>query len=146
MSIGFSVGVIAVRALIADITSSLSESGGSKSEKQELLRELESLQHALSHIRKLQLGQLGSTKLDTIKYTARGISWRIRSWWRIPGILWKPSRIGISSLLVTKICSQMVLSILALERSSDVIIVITLIQGVNDKEQQLLEWASCELR
>jgi len=71
MSFGFSVGdFITVAKIIADISSFLAESGGSKSEYQELLRELESLQHALIHLDKLQLGDSSSTNIDSIKYAA----------------------------------------------------------------------------
>jgi hypothetical protein len=50
MSFGFSVGdFLAVGKLIADITNSLREAGGSKSEYQELLQKLESLDHALKY-------------------------------------------------------------------------------------------------
>jgi len=67
MSFGFSVGdFLAVGKLVADITSSLHEAGGSKSEYQELLRELESLHHALTHLDKLQ----SSANLESIKYAA----------------------------------------------------------------------------
>jgi hypothetical protein len=55
MSFGFSIGdFITVATIIADIISSLQEAGGSKFEYQELVRELESLQHALRHLDKLQ--------------------------------------------------------------------------------------------
>jgi hypothetical protein len=68
---GFSIGdFIAVGSLITDITCSLREVGGSKSEYQELLRELESLQHALSHLDKLQVGGSSPVDLDSIKYAA----------------------------------------------------------------------------
>jgi hypothetical protein len=71
MSFGFSVGdFIAVGTLIADISSCLAESGGSKSEYQELLRELESLKPALIHLDKLQLGGSFFANLDSIKYAA----------------------------------------------------------------------------
>lgn len=70
MSFGFSVGdFLAVGKLITDITNSLREAGGSKSEYQELLRELEFLDHALKHLERLQPG--GSPlKLESIKYAA----------------------------------------------------------------------------
>lgn len=71
MSFGFSVGdFLAVGTLIADISSFLAESGGSKSDYQELLRELESLQHALVRLDKLQPRGSSSTNIDSIKYTA----------------------------------------------------------------------------
>lgn len=70
MSFGFSVGdFLAVGTLIADITNSLREAGGSKSEYQELLRELESLDHALKHLDKLPIND-ASVTLESIKYTA----------------------------------------------------------------------------
>lgn len=70
MSFGFSVGdFIAVGKIIVDITSSLQEVGGSKSEYQELLRELECLQHALQHLDKLHW-KSSSTSLESIKYAA----------------------------------------------------------------------------
>lgn len=70
MSFGFSVGdFLAVGKLIADITNSLREAGGSKSEYQELLRELESLNHALKHLDKLPING-ASANLESIKYTA----------------------------------------------------------------------------
>lgn len=54
MSFGFSVGdFLAAGKLIFDITASLSESSGSKSEYQELLRELDSLSRALKHVENL---------------------------------------------------------------------------------------------
>ena len=71
MSFGFSIGdFIAVGSLIADIISSLREAGGSKSEYQELLRELESLQHALSQLDKLRLHGSYPRNFDSIKYAA----------------------------------------------------------------------------
>ncbi|RDL35768.1 uncharacterized protein BP5553_06380 [Venustampulla echinocandica] len=71
MSFGFSVGdFIALGSLIADIASSLREAGGSKSEYQEILRELEGLEHALSHLDKLQSGDACSTSIASIKYAA----------------------------------------------------------------------------
>jgi hypothetical protein len=70
MSFGFSVGdFLAVGKLIADITTSLREAGGSKSEYQELLRELESLTHALKHLDKLPSNGT-SANLESIKYAA----------------------------------------------------------------------------
>jgi hypothetical protein len=71
MSFGFSVGdFIAVGSIINTIVGSLNEAGGSKSDYQELLRELESLQQALHHLDRLQLGDACSTDLDSIKYAA----------------------------------------------------------------------------
>lgn len=71
MSFGFSVGdFIAGGSIIADIISNLRESGGSKSEYQEIIRELEGLQHALSYLDKLQSSDGCSTSIDSIKYAA----------------------------------------------------------------------------
>ena len=71
MSFGFSVGdFVAVGSLIADIVNSLQEASGSKSEYQEILRELEGLQHALSYLDKLQSSDACSTSIDSIKYAA----------------------------------------------------------------------------
>ncbi|OBT69918.1 hypothetical protein VE03_00433 [Pseudogymnoascus sp. 23342-1-I1] len=71
MSFGFSVGdFIAVGSLTADIISSLREAGGSKSEYQEILRELEGLERALSYLDKLQSGNTCSTSVASIKYAA----------------------------------------------------------------------------
>lgn len=71
MSFGFSVGdFITVGSIVADIISSLREAGGSKSEYQEILRELEGLQRALSHLDKLQSGDACHTSIDSIKYAA----------------------------------------------------------------------------
>lgn len=71
MSFGFGVGdFIAVGTLIADVISSLQESGGSKSEYQEILRELEGLQHALSYLDKLSSSDASSMSVDSIKYAA----------------------------------------------------------------------------
>ncbi|TVY87151.1 hypothetical protein LAWI1_G007091 [Lachnellula willkommii] len=70
MSFGFSVGdFLPVGKLAADITNSLREAGGSKSEYQELLQELESLNHALKHLDKLPTKDT-SANLESIKYAA----------------------------------------------------------------------------
>jgi hypothetical protein len=70
MSFGFSVGdFLAVGKLITDITNSLREAGGSKSEYQELLRELESLNHALKHLDNLPTNG-ASANLESIKYAS----------------------------------------------------------------------------
>lgn len=70
MSFGFSVGdFLAVGKLVADITNSLREAGGSKSEYQELLQELESLNHALKHLDKLPTKD-NSANLQSIKLSA----------------------------------------------------------------------------
>jgi hypothetical protein len=71
MSFGFSVGnFVAVGELIARITSSLKDAGGAKSEYQELLRALETLEAALHRVDKLQPSGSTSTNLVSIKYTA----------------------------------------------------------------------------
>jgi len=71
MSFGFSVGdFIAVGKLISDIAKSLRETGGAKSEYQELVRELESLQQALHHLDKLHINSSKPQDLASIKYAA----------------------------------------------------------------------------
>jgi len=71
MSFGFSVGdFLAASQLITQITRSLREAGGSKSEYQELLRELESLSRALQHVDRLESRALSSATLDSIKCAA----------------------------------------------------------------------------
>lgn len=72
MSFGFSVGdFIAVAELITNITNSLRDAGGSKSEYQELVRELEYLQSALQHLDRLGSSKSSSfTTLDSIKCAA----------------------------------------------------------------------------
>jgi hypothetical protein len=71
MSFGFSVSdFIVLGSLIADIASSLREAGSSKSEYQEILRELDRLEHALSYLDKFQSGDTCSTSIASIKYTA----------------------------------------------------------------------------
>lgn len=71
MSFGFSIGdFIAVGTLIADIAKSLRETGGAKSEYQELVRELESLQQALHHLDKLHTNSSKPQDLVSIKYAA----------------------------------------------------------------------------
>ncbi|KAF2489919.1 hypothetical protein BU16DRAFT_597520 [Lophium mytilinum] len=71
MSFGFSVGdVVTVGKLIADIISSLRDTGGSKSEYQEIVRELETLNSVLKHIDQLKPSGKRSESLDSIKYAA----------------------------------------------------------------------------
>ncbi|KAF2806515.1 uncharacterized protein BDZ99DRAFT_394265 [Mytilinidion resinicola] len=71
MSFGFSVGdIITVGNLIADIINSLREAGGSKSEYQEVIRELETLDGVLKHIDQLKPSRSPSGSLDSIKYAA----------------------------------------------------------------------------
>jgi len=55
MSFGFSVGdFIAAGTLIKDIVTCLKDSGGAVSQYQELMRELDGLQHALDKIERLK--------------------------------------------------------------------------------------------
>lgn len=71
MSFGFSVGdFVAAGKLISQITLSLQEAGGSKSDYQELLRELESLGRALNYIENLSSRSVSSATLDSIKCAA----------------------------------------------------------------------------
>ena len=73
MSFGFSVGdFVAVSNLIVDITTSLKDVGGAKSEYQGLLRELECLRRALQHLDMLQSRDSSSTSesLASIKHAA----------------------------------------------------------------------------
>ncbi|KAI0890777.1 hypothetical protein F4806DRAFT_371146 [Annulohypoxylon nitens] len=70
MSFGFGVGdFLAVGRLAAEIISSLKDSGGSRTEFQDLIRELECLQAALIHLDKLTKTKT-SEVLDAIKYAA----------------------------------------------------------------------------
>ncbi|KAI1759347.1 hypothetical protein GGR53DRAFT_150799 [Hypoxylon sp. FL1150] len=70
MSFGFSVGdFLAVGKLVTDIISSLKESGGSRTDYQDLVRELECLQAGLVHLDKFT-GTGSSPDLTAIKYTA----------------------------------------------------------------------------
>lgn len=69
MSFGFSVGdFLAVGKLIADITSCLKETGGSKTEYQDLVRELDCLRQALVHLERFQPHD--SVDADSIRFTA----------------------------------------------------------------------------
>lgn len=72
MSFGFSVGdLLTVGKLVADISGVLAKEGGAKSEYQELLRELESLQNALQRLDQLQADGPGPCPtIDSIKYAA----------------------------------------------------------------------------
>jgi hypothetical protein len=71
MSFGFSVGdFLAAGQVIAQITGSLREAAGSKSEYQELLRELESLSRALRHVERLDAHGNSSATIDSIKCAA----------------------------------------------------------------------------
>jgi hypothetical protein len=71
MSFGFSVGdFFTVGQLIFDITKSLRDTGGARSEYRELIRELETLKNALEHIDTLQQGCEQPATLDSIKYAA----------------------------------------------------------------------------
>lgn len=71
MSFGFGVGdFIAVGTLVRDIVGSLQDAGGSKSEYQEILRELESLRRVLIHLDTLQPQGQNPTTINAIKFTA----------------------------------------------------------------------------
>jgi hypothetical protein len=71
MSFGFSVGdFIAVGKLVGDITSCLQSAGGAKSEYQELIRELISLEAALRHLDRLENNTTVPTRLCSIKCAA----------------------------------------------------------------------------
>ncbi|KAL9620375.1 MAG: hypothetical protein Q9160_005075 [Pyrenula sp. 1 TL-2023] len=71
MSFGFSVGdFIAVGKLVADIISCLRAANGSRSEYQELARELENLARLLNHIDHLASSGVSSDALDSVKLTA----------------------------------------------------------------------------
>lgn len=70
MSFGFSAGdFIAVGKLIADVISSL-QAGGSRSDYQELVRELDSLQRALEAIENLQCTPGKPKSFETLKSAA----------------------------------------------------------------------------
>lgn len=70
MSFGFSVGdFLAVGRVIKDITTCLQDVGGSKTEYQELVRELDCLNGALQQLDKQQSNK-ASTNIDSIKYAA----------------------------------------------------------------------------
>ena len=71
MSFGFSVGdFVAVGGLILDITKSLQDVGGAKSDYQELLQELKTLQIALEHLDSLERVSPHSPYLESIKFAA----------------------------------------------------------------------------
>ncbi|KAH7130699.1 hypothetical protein B0J11DRAFT_548958 [Dendryphion nanum] len=71
MSFGFSVGdFVAVGKLIADIITCLQESGGAKTDYQELMRELTALDHALRSLDRMKPSNTSSTALDSIKFSA----------------------------------------------------------------------------
>ncbi|KAJ5726319.1 uncharacterized protein N7483_007676 [Penicillium malachiteum] len=71
MSFGVSVGdFLTVGQLTVNIVASLKESGGAKTEYQDLIRELESFHYALQHLDKLQSKAGSSSSLDSIKYAA----------------------------------------------------------------------------
>jgi hypothetical protein len=71
MSLKFSVGdFTAVGALIIDITKSLQAVSGAKSDYQELLKELETIQIALRHLDSLEHISPHSSYLDSIKFAA----------------------------------------------------------------------------
>lgn len=71
MSFGFSVGgFVAVGSVIADVISCLEDSTGSKSDYQELVRELEPLDRALKSLDKLKPIGSSPTAVDSIKCAA----------------------------------------------------------------------------
>lgn len=72
MSFGFSVGdFLAVGNLVLEIKAALQNVGGARSDYQELVRELDTLQKALQHLDTLQQrGSTGSLHLDSIKFAA----------------------------------------------------------------------------
>ncbi|KAM7182783.1 hypothetical protein V8F20_012840 [Naviculisporaceae sp. PSN 640] len=71
MSFGFAVGdFIAVGGVITDIISCLKDSTGSKSDYQELVRELEALARALKSLDKLKSTESSPSTVDSIKCAA----------------------------------------------------------------------------
>jgi hypothetical protein len=71
MSFGFSVGdFISVIQLICDITATLRDAGGARSEYQELIRELETLKTALEHVDALRPGRERPETLTSVKCAA----------------------------------------------------------------------------
>jgi hypothetical protein len=68
MSFGFSVGdFVAVGKLVGDIISSLQSVGGARSEYQEVMRELDSLNKTLQHLDRLGHDGTSSNVVDSIK-------------------------------------------------------------------------------
>jgi hypothetical protein len=71
MSFGFSVGdFVAVGKLVGDIISSLQSVGGARSEYQEVMRELDSLNKTLQHLDRLGHDGTSSNVVDSLKFTA----------------------------------------------------------------------------
>jgi hypothetical protein len=71
LSFGFSVGdFVAIRKLVADITSALQSTSGAKSEYQELIREFQALEAALRHLDRLEAGETNSESVKSIKCAA----------------------------------------------------------------------------
>jgi hypothetical protein len=72
MSFGFSASdFVTFGKLILDVTTALRDVGGAKSEYQDLIRELESLDTVLRHLDKLDCDtQTASQTVLSIKYTA----------------------------------------------------------------------------
>lgn len=72
MSFGFSVGdFLAASKLVCDITQSLQDVGGAKSEYQELIRELSTLRKALEHLNNFQSeSSTHDRTLQSIKFAA----------------------------------------------------------------------------
>ena len=80
MSFGFSVGdFIAVGKLTGDIISSLQAVGGAKSEYQELIRELQSLQTALRYLDRLDDTNSPGKHVQSIKCAALACSYPLES-------------------------------------------------------------------
>jgi hypothetical protein len=68
---GFSVGdFIATLELIQDVVEALKESHGSSADFQELIRELYSLERALSVVKKLEVSPAQHSQLDAVKQAA----------------------------------------------------------------------------
>ncbi|TEY81030.1 hypothetical protein BOTCAL_0035g00230 [Botryotinia calthae] len=71
MSFGFSIGdFIAVGEVIVTLIEGLRETGGSKSDYQELVRELQSLEKALKHVEKVSTSKGSNIGLDGVKCAA----------------------------------------------------------------------------
>ncbi|KAF5868118.1 uncharacterized protein Bfra_007314 [Botrytis fragariae] len=71
MSLGFSIGdFIAVGEVITTLIEGLRETGGSKSDYQELVRELQSLEKALKHVDNISMSKGSMIGLDGVKCAA----------------------------------------------------------------------------
>ncbi|KAF2657517.1 hypothetical protein K491DRAFT_626399, partial [Lophiostoma macrostomum CBS 122681] len=101
MSFGFSIGdFIAVGKLIMDITACLRSVGGSKSEYQGVIRQLEYLEDALRKLDQLGQSDPSSPALDTIKKVGLGCQHTLQEFFKKVqkyepslGIWSKPSRV-----------------------------------------------------